>query len=45
MTRFIPSLTPHGHLVLAAAEDAPELQAVLGERIGQAFARGSGHGL
>ena len=45
MIRLSPCLTPHGHLVLAAAGDVPELDAVLVERIGQAFARGAGHGL
>jgi len=45
MIRLTPCLTPHGHLVLAPAEDAPELETALAERIGQAFDRGAGHGL
>jgi len=45
VTRLALSLTPHGRLVLAPADDAPELETALIERIGQAFARGAGHGL
>lgn len=40
-----PLLTPHGHLRLAADSDAPPLPAALAQRLGDAFARGSGHGL
>ena len=43
--RLTPCLTPHGRLVLAASDDAPELEPALGERIRQAFDRGTGHGL
>ncbi|MBI2149597.1 MAG: ATP-dependent helicase, partial [Acidobacteria bacterium] len=40
-----PVLTPHGHLQLAQADDAPELPEALSERLQRAFARGPGHGL
>jgi len=40
-----PVLTPHGHLLLAQADDAPELPEALSERLQRAFARGHGHGL
>jgi non-specific serine/threonine protein kinase len=40
-----PVLTPHGRLVLVMQDDAPALDAALGERIRRAFDRGSGHGL
>jgi len=43
--RLTPCLTPHGHLVLAASDEAPGLDPALGERIKQAFDRGAGHGL
>ena len=43
--RLTPCLTPHGRLALARADDGPELEAALAERIGQAFVRGAGHGL
>jgi hypothetical protein len=43
--RLIPCLTPHGRLLLAASDDAPELEPALAERLRQAFARGAGHGL
>jgi non-specific serine/threonine protein kinase len=43
--RLTTRLTPHGHLVLAPSDDAPELDAALAHRIEQAFARGPGHGL
>jgi len=43
--RLTPCLTPHGHLLLAASDDAPALEPALGERIRQAFDRGAGHGL
>ena len=42
---LVPCLTPHGRLLLAAAGDAPELDAAFAERMRQAFARGAGHGL
>jgi superfamily II DNA or RNA helicase len=38
-------LTPHGHLVLAGSSDAAELDDRTALRLGDAFARGSGHGL
>ncbi len=38
-------LTPHGRLVLTSDADAPRLDGELGERLRQAFERGSGHGL
>jgi non-specific serine/threonine protein kinase len=38
-------LTPHGHLTLVEAADAPALDASLAQRLREAFARGSGHGL
>ena len=40
-----PVLTPHGHLLVAQADDAPELPEALAERLQRAFARGDGHGL
>ena len=40
-----PVLTPHGHLLLAQADDAPELPEAVSERLQRAFARGHGHGL
>ncbi len=40
-----PLLTPHGHLLLAPDSDAPSLPAALLQRLTDAFARGSGHGL
>jgi hypothetical protein len=45
--RLTPCLTPHGHLALvpASSDEVPELEAVLAERLREAFARGSGHGL
>ena len=43
--RLTPSLTPTGRLVVVAHDDAPVLEPALGERIRQAFERGSGHGL
>ncbi len=39
------SLTPHGRLVLAATDDALELEATRALSIERAFARGAGHGL
>ncbi len=43
--RLAPVITPHGRLIIAAASDAPELPAVLAERLRTAFAEGSGAGL
>jgi len=43
--RLTLRLTPHGRLVLATADDAPELEAARARRIERAFARGTGHGL
>src|SRR5436190_6121665 len=40
-----PVLTPHGRLLLAPVDDAPELAPDQSRRIEQPFARGSGHGL
>ena len=37
------SLTPHGHLLLADAADAPALDPELATRLQTAFARGAGH--
>jgi len=42
---LVPLLTPHGHLLLVADSGAPPLPAALAQRLGDAFARGSGHGL
>jgi superfamily II DNA or RNA helicase len=38
-------LTPHGHLILEEAADAPELDERTASRLSVAFARGGGHGL
>jgi non-specific serine/threonine protein kinase len=43
--RLTLCLTPHGHLGLAVADDAPELDGLVAERLTKAFARGPGHGL
>jgi len=43
--RVTPRLTPHGRLALARADDAVELESGLARRLGEAFARGAGHGL
>jgi superfamily II DNA or RNA helicase len=43
--RLIPSLTPHGRLVLTPAEDAFEVDPAFLVRAERAFARGAGHGL
>jgi non-specific serine/threonine protein kinase len=43
--RLTLCLTPHGRLVLATADDAPELETARARRIERAFARGTGHGL
>ncbi len=40
-----PILTPHGCLVLEPIDDAPALEPGLAQRLQEAFARGSGHGL
>ena len=38
-------LTPHGHLIVEAAADASDLDNSKAERLGKAFAQGTGHGL
>lgn len=43
--RLVPCLTPHGHLLLVPADDAPELDAAFAGRMRRAFVRGTGHGL
>src|SRR5690242_7624565 len=40
-----PTLSPHGRLALAESPDAPPLDPGLAQRLGNAFARGPGHGL
>lgn len=45
VTTLAPILTPHGHLLLAPAPDAPTLPEAVQRRLADAFARGSGHGL
>src|ERR1019366_9959971 len=40
-----PILTPHGRLTLGQVDDAPTLDTELTQRLQDAFARGSGHGL
>ena len=42
---LVPALTPHGHLGLTEDRDAPALDSELAQRLREAFARGSGHGL
>ncbi len=42
---LVPALTPHGHLTLTEDRDAPFLDPELAQRLLDAFARGSGHGL
>jgi len=42
---LVPLVTPHGHLRLAPDSDAPPLPAALAQRLSDASARGSGHGL
>jgi non-specific serine/threonine protein kinase len=42
---IVPALTPHGHLTLNEDRDAPALDPELAQRLRDAFARGSGHGL
>ena len=44
-SRLALRLTPRGHLLLDAAEDAPPLDDRVAERLAAAFARGAGHGL
>jgi superfamily II DNA or RNA helicase len=43
--RLIPSLSPHGRLVVVAQDDAPSIESAVGERIRAAFDRGTGYGL
>ncbi len=43
--RLTLCLTPHGRLTTIAADDAPTLEPERAQRLEQAFARGSGHGL
>jgi hypothetical protein len=45
MPRFGLRLTPQGHLVAEAQDDAPEIDAQVLTRLTEAFARGTGHGL
>ena len=45
MSRLGLRLTPHGHLLLEADEEAPILDDGIAERLVPAFARGTGHGL
>jgi len=45
MSRLGLRLTPHGHLLLEQADDAPDLEAGSAARLIDAFARGSGSGL
>ena len=40
-----PALTPHGRLLLVAADDVPPLDTAVARRLIDAFERGSGHGL
>ena len=42
---LVPVLTPHGHLTLIEDRDASALEPGLAQRLQDAFARGSGHGL
>lgn len=42
---LVPILSPHGRLNLIAADDTPALEPALAQRLAEAFARGSGHGL
>ncbi|MGA7927905.1 MAG: hypothetical protein WCA20_18195 [Candidatus Sulfotelmatobacter sp.] len=42
---LVPVLTPHGHLSLIEDRDVPALEPELAQRLLNAFARGSGHGL
>jgi non-specific serine/threonine protein kinase len=45
MSRLALRLTPHGHLLLEPAEDAPALDDQVAQRLAAAFAQGAGHGL
>jgi non-specific serine/threonine protein kinase len=45
MPRFGLRLTPQGHLVAEAQDDAPEIDAQVLTRLTEAFARGTGYGL
>jgi non-specific serine/threonine protein kinase len=45
VSALVPILTPHGHLLVASAPDAPSLPEDLQSRLSEAFARGPGHGL
>jgi superfamily II DNA or RNA helicase len=45
MPRLGLRLTPQRHILLEAAEDAPILDDMIAERLVDAFARGTGHGL
>ncbi|MPZ17619.1 MAG: ATP-dependent helicase [Luteitalea sp.] len=45
MTSIAPILTPLGHLLLEPVDDAPPLPGDVLDRLQEAFARGSGHGL
>jgi hypothetical protein len=45
MARLGLRLTPQRHILLEAAEDAPILDDMIAERLVDAFARGTGHGL
>jgi len=42
---LVPVLTPHGHLTLTEDVEANALDPELAQRLRDAFARGSGHGL
>jgi len=44
-SRLAPVLTPHGHLILAEEQDAPEFRPEMAQRLRDAFSQGSGHGL
>src|SRR5450631_1938102 len=44
-TFLAPRLTPRGHLLLVSDSDVPSLPAALQQRLADAFALGSGHGL
>ena len=45
MPALAPILTPHGRLLLASVDEAPEMAPDLSRRLEESFARGSGHGL
>ena len=42
---LVPALSPHGVLKLRPQDDAATITSEVADRIGSAFARGSGHGL